>query len=172
MAKASLHERLKFDVTQGQVLDANRRYVLMRADVLMGMFELLTEAASRQALGALTRSVATYASDSVRAYDDPADPDSLQLFDAVVQGASSLGWGVWEFDLGARSCRLTVRNSPFAAAFRKIGLPACAPIVGMMQAVCTHAWKQECVAVEVQCCACAGGKALSEDLCRFEATAR
>ena len=155
------------------MLDANRRYVLMRADVLMGIFELLPQAASRQALEALTRSVATYAGDSVRAYDDPADPASLQLFDAVAQGASSLGWGVWQFDLGARSCRLTVRNSPFAAAFRKMGAPACAPIVGMMQAVCSHAWKQDCVAVEVECSACAAaGHASSEDLCRFEATAR
>lgn len=172
MAPPPLHERLRFDTSRGQVLDANRRYVLMRADVLMGMFAFLPAPASRQALEALARSVATYGSDSVRAYDNPADPASQQLFDAVAQGASSLGWGVWEFEPGERSCRLVVRNSPFAAAFRKMRSPACAPIVGMMQAVCTHAWKQDCIAVEVECSACAGSEDAShEGRCRFEASA-
>ena len=172
MANSPLHERLKFDTAGGQVLDADRRYVLMRADVLMGMFEFMPAAASRQALEALARSVATYGSGSVRAYDDPADPASRQLFEAVAQGAASLGWGVWEFELGERSCRLSVRNSPFAAAFRKMRLPACAPIVGMMQAVCSHAWKHDCVAVEVECSACAAAADAPHDgLCRFEASA-
>jgi predicted hydrocarbon binding protein len=168
MAKPPLHERLHFDVARGQVLDADRRYVLLRADVLMGMFAFLSQPASGEALLAFARSVATYGSGSVRAYDDPADPASLQLFDAVAQGASSLGWGVWSFEPGPRSCRLTVRNSPFAAAFRKMGRPACAPIAGMMQAVCSHAWKQDCAVVEVECSACTGQEhAADEGLCRI-----
>jgi predicted hydrocarbon binding protein len=171
MAQLQLHERLNFDTGQGQVLDANRRYVLMRADVLMGMFAFLPAAASEQALEALAKSVCTHGSDSVRAYADPTDPGSLRLFDAVAQGAASLGWGVWEFEVGERSCRLAVRNSPFAAAFRKMRSPACAPIVGMLQAVCSHAWKQDCVAVEVECSACAaGGDAPHEGICRFQAS--
>jgi predicted hydrocarbon binding protein len=171
MANPPLHERLKFDTAEGQVLDANRRYVLMRADVLMGMFAFLPQQASREALAALARSVETHGSDSVRAYADPADPASLQLFETVARGASSLGWGVWKFDVGQESCRLTVRNSPFAHAFRRMGAPACAPIVGMMQAVCTHAWKHGCVAVEVECSACAAGDLSSEGICVFEASA-
>src|SRR6478735_12800699 len=123
MADLPLHERLVFDTTRGQVLDASRRYVLMRSDVLMGMFAFLPAPASRQALEALAHSVFTHGGDSVRAYADPADPASRRLFDAVAQGASSLGWGVWEFELGERSCRLQVRNSPFAAAFRKMRSP-------------------------------------------------
>lgn len=171
MTNLPLHERLNFDVSQGQVLDANRRYVLMRADVLMGMFASMTPALREQALDALAQSVFTHGGDSVRAYADASDPDFLRLFDAVASGASSLGWGVWEFELGQRSCRLTVRNSPFAAAFRKMRAPACAPIVGMLQAVCTHAWKQDCVAREVECSACAAGEhAPLEGVCRFEAS--
>lgn len=171
MAHPPLHERLQFDTARGQVLDANRRYVLVRPDVLMGMFAFLPAPASQQALAALARSVFTHGSDSVRAYADPADPASLRLFDAVAQGASSLGWGVWEFELGERSCRLQVRNSPFAAAFRQMRSPACAPIAGMLQAVCSHAWKQDCVAVEVECSACAAaGDAEHEGLCRFQAS--
>ena len=173
MTNLQLHERLKFDTSQGQVLDANRRYLLMRADVLMGMFASMTLQAREQALEALTHSVFTHASDSVRAYADPADPASLGLFEAVALGAASLGWGVWQFDLGEGSCRLTVRNSPFATAFRTVQAPACAPIVGMVQAVCTHVWKQDCVAMEVECSACTSGEhAPHEGLCRFEAFVR
>jgi len=172
MAHPPLHERLNFDTARGQVLDADRRYVLLRADVLMGMFAFLPQPASSQALLALARSVATHGSDSVRAYDDSADPASLQLFDVVAQGASSLGWGVWDFELGRRSCRLKVRNSPFAAAFRKMRAPACAPIAGMMQAVCSHVWKQDCAAIELECSACAAQEpAPDEGLCLFEASA-
>jgi len=171
MANRPLHERLKFDIAHGQVLDANRRYVLLRADVLMGLFGFMPEAASQQALAAFAQSVAAYGSDSVRAYDNPADPSSLQLFEAVAQGASSLGWGVWAFDAGADICRLAVRNSPFAAARGQRAGPACAPIVGMMQAVCSHVWKRGCVAVEVECSACAsGGHAPGQGLCCFEAS--
>jgi predicted hydrocarbon binding protein len=133
----------------------------------------MTPQLRQQAFEALTHSVFTHGGDSVRAYADPADPASLGLFNAVASGASSLGWGVWEFDLGQGSCRLTVRNSPFAAAFRGMQEPACAPIVGMMQAVCSHAWKQDCVAKEVECSACAlGAHAAPAVLCRFEAFVR
>jgi len=171
VANPPLHERLAFDVSQGQVLDANRRYVLMRADVLMGMFGFMPEPMSRQALAALARSVEVHGSDSVRAYDNSADPSGLQLFDAVAQGASSLGWGVWKFDPAPGIVRLTVRNSPFAAAARAVGAPACAPIVGMMQAVCSHVWKAKCVAVEIECSACAAqGYAPRQPLCVFEAS--
>jgi predicted hydrocarbon binding protein len=171
MANPPLHERLKFDVDQGQVLDADRRYVLMRADVLMGMFGFMPEPVARQALAALAQSVTVHGSGSVRAYDNPADPSSLQLFDAVAQGASSLGWGVWEFHPGPLICHLTVRNSPFAAALRNMEGPACAPIVGMMQAVCSHVWKRSCAAVEVECSACAtGAHEPDQGLCLFEAS--
>ena len=172
MASPPLHERLVFDVAEGQVLDANRRYVLMRADVLMGMFAFLPEPAVREALAALARSVQTHGANSVSAYENTTGASSLQLFDVVAQGASSLGWGVWEFEPGADVCRLVVRNSPFAAARGTIHGPACAPIVGMMKAVCAHVWKRGCTAAEIECCACAtGAHAPGQGLCRFEASA-
>ena len=36
-----LHKRLAFDLSEGQVLDGPRRYLIMRADVLMGAFAKL-----------------------------------------------------------------------------------------------------------------------------------
>lgn len=171
MAAPPLHQRLRFDTEHGQVLDDDRRYVLLRADVLMGMFELLPAEARNTALSAFARSVFTYGSNSVRAYDAAAEPRAPQLFHAVAQGALSLGWGVWHFDVGATCCRLRVENSPFAAPFRSLHTPACAAIAGMLQAVCSHAWQRDCVAVEVQCSACTSDvPAPLPSLCVFEAT--
>jgi predicted hydrocarbon binding protein len=172
MTKPPLHERLKFDTAAGQVTDEDRRYVLLRADVLMGLFEHLPPEARRQGFEAFTASVFKYGRASVRAYDDPSDPGALRLFDTVAQGAASLGWGKWTFDVGERTCRLTVVNSPFAAAAKGRGEFACAPIVGMLQAVCTHAWKHDCEAREIACSACDGDHAAHAAPCIFEASIR
>ena len=59
----ALHERLRFDTAHGQVLDDTRRYVLLRADVLMGLFDELPEAVKAEALRALGRSVARHGAD-------------------------------------------------------------------------------------------------------------
>lgn len=167
-----LHERLVFDTGQGQVLDADRRYVLMRADVLMGMFDLMPEELRSQALAALAESVFRFGSRSVRAYANPSDPDSRQLFAAVAQGAASLGWGVWEFHIQDRSCQLTVTNSPFAAEATVRG-EACAAIRGMLRAVCEHAWKVECEAQELVCCATESSSVGREGrVCHFQALPR
>jgi hypothetical protein len=167
-----LHERLVFDTLKGQVLDADRRYVLMRADVLMGMFDLMPNELRAQALDALAESVFRFGSRSVRAYADPSDPESRKLFAAVAEGAASLGWGVWEFRIQDRSCQLTVTNSPFAAETTTHG-QACAAILGMLRAVCEHAWKVECVAQEMVCCAAASAPAEGEgQVCRFQALPR
>lgn len=151
MPAAPLHERLVFETNKGQVMDADRRYVLLRADVLMGVFDLLPKPAREQALVAFAESVFRFGSGSVRAYADPSDHDSKKLFAAVAAGAASLGWGAWEFEIGDRTCRLTVQNSPFATATSHKH-NACSPILGMLRAVCEHAWQDECVVEEVACC--------------------
>ena len=174
MSAAPLHERLAFETSQGQVMDADRRYVLVRADVLMGMFDLLPDPVGAQAMAAFAESVFRFGSGSVRAYADPADPDSKKLFAAVAAGAASLGWGVWAFDIGHRDCQLTVRNSPFAAASQS-QRPACSPILGMLRAVCEHAWKAPCVVEEVVCCAAAPSSSSTGhpgQVCCFRAFAR
>lgn len=173
MSVAPLHERLAFETSLGQVMDADRRYVLLRADVLMGVFDLLPEPARDQAQAAFAESVFRFGSGSVRAYADLSDPGSNKLFAAVAAGAASLGWGVWEFDLGDRTCQLTVRNSPFAAA-TGLQRPACSPILGMLRAVCEHAWKAECVVEEVVCCAALSVSSAEREgqACHFRASVR
>lgn len=170
-ASSLLHERLAFDVANGQVLDGDRRYVLMRADVLMGMFELMPQALREQALQACAASVMKYGIASVRAYQRMANLSGPQLFETVGAGAASLGWGTWTFELQGTSCRLFVRNSPFAAAAQCISGPACAPIAGMLEAVCTQAWGGPSQVREVRCSHChAHAETVGPDTCLFEAS--
>lgn len=170
MTALALHDRLRFDVDNGQVLDADRRYVLLRADVLMGIFEGLSEGAARDALDAFRDSVNRYGSASVRAYENRADADPTALLASVATGAASLGWGRWHVELDGTTCRLRVFNSPFAQAQRAKG-KACAPIVGMFSAVCSHVWQEPVLAREVHCFACsAPPSGLEEHICTFEAT--
>lgn len=170
-ASPSLHERLRFDVDNGQVLDQDRRYVLMRADVLMGMFELMPPDLRARAMQACAASVVKYGMASVRAYQRMANLEGAQLFEAVGAGAPSLGWGTWSFELQGHSCRLHVRNSPFAQAANGLGQPACAPILGMLEAVSTLAWGGPCRVREVRCSHESVHTAdEAHDTCLFEAT--
>lgn len=170
MTTSALHDRLQFDVENGQVLDEGRRYVLLRADVLMGIFEGLSEGAAKDALMAFRDSVNGYGSASVRAYANPATADPATLLASVATGAASLGWGRWHFEWGGTTCRLRVFNSPFARAHRGPGA-ACAAIVGMLSAVCSHIWQEPVLASETDCCACkAHSRGPEEVICTFEAT--
>lgn len=162
-----LHERLIFDLAAGQVLDGPRRYVIMRADVLMGAFDPLPEPARCQALQALAASVTRFGADSVRAYLAQVGPDAL--LQAMVAGSASLGWGIWTFRRDGAELWLEVRNSPFAAGSRRHdGGPVCHAIAGMLGAVAQALLGTAAMQVrEVRCAACeeAGGPAL----CLFHA---
>lgn len=170
MTALALHERLRYDIANGQVLDSDRRYVLLRADVLMGIFEGLSPGASQDAMNAFRDSVSRYGSASVRAYKNPADTDGSQLLSTVAAGAASLGWGRWEIESDGDTCRLRVHNSPFAQA-HLAQEKACAPIVGMFSAVCSHVWQERVLARELRCFACESPSArAATGVCMFEAT--
>ena len=163
----ALHERLRFDTAHGQVLDESRRYVLLRADVLMGLFAELPPAARDEALRAFGRSVARHGADSVRAYAASAGRAALP---ALMEGAAaSLGWGRWALDgshaEGARpQWALQVENSPFAAAASGATAPVCHAIAGMLETLAAALWNAPAEARETHCGAVGGGP------CRFVAT--
>lgn len=161
-----LHERLTFDLAAGQVLDGPRRYVLMRADVLMGTFDELPGPAREEALQALARSVARQGGQSVRAYLEELGPQ--RLLQAMEAGSASLGWGAWQLRGEPGALHLSVRNSPFATATRRRDGPACHAIAGMLGAVATALWSTPAQARELQC-ACTGAAASTR--CTFVATA-
>lgn len=168
---APLHERLVFDSTRGAVLDVDRRYVLLRADVLMGIFAHLDGDARDAALAAFGRSVAENGADSVRAYRAAVGAAALPAM--MEDAAASLGWGRWHLDLAraddaaAPALGLAVENSPFAAAAPTGTARACHAIAGMLEALAGALWSRDAEARETQCAA--GG---SETTCRFVAAPR
>lgn len=163
----ALHERLHFDTAHGQVLDESRRYVLLRADVLMGLFAELAPPAREEALRAFGRSVARQGADSVRAYAASAGRTALPAL--VESAAASLGWGRWTLD-GHRAegsppqWSLQVENSPFAAASPGAAAPVCHAIAGMLETLAAALWGAPAEARETRCGAVDGGP------CRFVAT--
>ncbi len=144
-----LDQRLNFDRINGQVLDGPRRYVVMRTDVLMGTFDQLTRASREPALVALGKSVARYGADSVRAYLRESGPDAL--LQVMVDNSSSLGWGVWHFQIDEESVFLEVANSPFASGTTQNDMPVCHAIAGMFQGMLAVLWSEHVNVQEVRC---------------------
>lgn len=157
----AFHQRLHFDTARGQVLDESRRYVLLRADVLMGTFDALPDAARKEALHAFGRSVATHGIDSIRAYAAANGPDALPAVMSSV--AASLGWGHWHLEVERDALRLRVDNSPFAAASTRRGSPTCHAIAGMLEGLAGVLWNGAVCATETACGAQDG------DVCHFVA---
>jgi len=180
---AALHERLVFDTARGAVLDGPRRYVLLRTDVLMGLFAQLEGDARDAALEAFGRSVAEHGADSVRAYREAVVAEALPSM--MESAAASLGWGRWRFDVddlaalgpaearnaapgpgaAAREAapqhlRLAVTDSPFAA--HAPHGRACHAIAGMLEAIGGAVYAAPVEARETHCAAEGG-----EPVCRF-----
>jgi predicted hydrocarbon binding protein len=154
-ASPALHERLRFQTERGQVLDDDRRYLLMRADVLMGLFAELAPAERARALEALGRSVRRHGADSLRAYAEAEGMDRLTR--VVADAAASLGWGVWHLVRDGSEVRLSVDNSPFAAAAAQpTHAPTCHAIAGMLEGLAS-AYGAGARAREVSCAAVHGG---------------
>jgi uncharacterized protein len=164
MAAPALHQRLVFDSANGAVLDASRRYVLLRADVLMGLFDALPAAAGDAALQALGRSVAMHGAESLRAYAAEPGVDAVALQRTVEAAAASLGWGRWTLAHEGQTLSLEVRNSPFAAAASPSPRPVCAAIAGMLEALASIVLGERASACETACAATGG------PCCRFSAS--
>ncbi|CAM4015836.1 V4R domain-containing protein [Bordetella muralis] len=151
-----LHERLKWDTASGQILDADRRYIMMRADVLMGLFTALPAADRQRALESLRSSVRDQGGASARAYRASGAGDTDAFLQVMAESAADLGWGVWRFDGSpAGTLILTVHNSPFASAAGSNEAPVCHAIAGMLEAVTALVFGTPADVHETQC-ACMG----------------
>lgn len=153
------------DIVAGTIQDGSIRYVVIRADVLMGIGEFLPAASQPAFHRALEDSAASHARTSFELYRRTRAPDLVDLLQTTVEMSGRLGWGRWSFSAVAEdSLELLVENSPFAAAVRTASGVACAPIVGVLRAMLSTQSGREFDVVEVGC-ASAGHPA-----CTFRAT--
>jgi len=147
-------DRLMWDAEHGQILDADRRYLMLRADVLMGLFRRLEEPARGQALRALGEAVMEQGGQSARAYWEACGRRPQALLASIVNISAQLGWGAWRIEhLHDAGLRVQVRNSPFAKGFGAHDEPLCRPIVGMLTAVGALIYDREVRVQERHCCA-------------------
>lgn len=165
----TFHGRLTHDVAHGALRDGAIRYLMMRPDVLMGLFARLDPPTRRVALEALGASVTEFGGRSVAAYRDAGADDPEAMMDTIVTTSAALGWGRWRFTPQPDGAvEVEVENSPFAeglSASGAVDVPCCAPIAGMLTAIAPLIVGGGAAAHEVDCAAVTGG-----DTCRFVIT--
>lgn len=147
-------DRLCWDADHGQILDADRRYLMLRTDVLMGLFHRLEDPARTQALDALGQAVMEQGGLSAQAYWEACGHKPQALLDSIATISAQLGWGAWRIETHPETgLRVHVSNSPFAHGFGHHEQPLCRPIVGMLTAVGKLIYDQEVQVQERHCCA-------------------
>ncbi len=144
---------MKHDAALGELSEGGARYLLIRNDSLIGLFQRLPEPARSEALAAFAASVAEHGGRSAKNYR-AENPE--HLLPNLASKASQLGWGSWRFERQGESIVLTVQNSPFAQGFGNAEQPVCAPIAGMLQAVASLVLGTEAAARETSCAATGG----------------
>lgn len=150
----TLMKKMSWQTDSGQIMDADRRYVMLRTDVLMGLFALLPEQQRQAALQAFQESVRHNGGQSAKAYFDSVGHDRARLLETMAPYSAELGWGCWSFsDNGVGRLQLRVLNSPFAQGYGNSRYPVCHPIAGMLEAVGSLIYKTAVKVEETECAA-------------------
>jgi len=148
-----LLDRMQWQTEAGQIMDADRRYVMLRADVLMGVFRRLGAKAGQEALSAFAESVRESGGKSAKAYFEQLGGDTEKLLGTMCSYSAELGWGSWQFTRDEKGLRLQVHNSPFAAGFGPSETPVCHAIAGMLGTVGELVLQGGVTVEETQCAA-------------------
>lgn len=160
----TLRERLDWQSGQGEIRDGEIRYLMVRADALMGLFRRLSPETRTAALAAFRDSILEHGGRSAQVYRQRGAAEADALLAVVAETAPQLGWGVWELERRENGLDLSVRNSPFVAGYGNAEEPVCAPVVGMLEAVTGLVTGARAQGHERHCAAVHGG-----DVCRFRA---
>lgn len=153
--------RIHVDTSAGTIFDGDRRYLMMRPDVLMGMLRELPVHTRTEVLAALAESTRKNGGKSVSAYRDAGGASALRQ--TVIDGAAAFGWGAWHIESGQDQLRLDVDDSPFAAGYGPADLAVCAPIEGIFHSLAQALMGADVEVAETRCAAQHGGR------CRFVA---
>ena len=136
MTQPAFRNRLEWSI-DGSIDAGDIRYLIIRADSLMGLFSRLDEDQRRAALEAFGQSVAEHGRKSMLAEMRRLNVDGEGFFRYLATaGPSQLGWGHWHYTRpGANRIEVEVDNSPFVHGIGAAAHPICAPIAGMLTAI-------------------------------------
>lgn len=157
---------------QGALFLGTHRYMLIRSDAFMGMFARLPYDERITAFGAIAASVRENGAKSAASYAGMGMEQAEKLTQTIMETAPKLGWGQWELCYDINGLELSVHNSPFVAGFGLSDHPVCAPICGMLEAVCTQIFGKSGTAVETRCASQIGERQRATAACHFRVDAK
>ncbi|HAG71883.1 MAG TPA: hypothetical protein DCL66_06725 [Gammaproteobacteria bacterium] len=149
----------------GAINAGDVRYVLVRADGLMGCFKSNWNSTSLMMYKEIENSFFRFGRKSTQQYAKSLGGDPKELLLKIEGMAPQLGWGNWRLALDSNELKLTltVKNSPFSAGYGQADFAVCAPISGMLRGVAEEIFKQTAISSEHRCAA------MGADVCKFEA---
>lgn len=153
------------DKADGALHAGDVRYVLVRADGLMGCFKSSLGSTPLAMYQEIEDSFFRFGGKSTQQYAETLGEDPEELLSKIEEIAPQLGWGKWALSLEPNQQRLnlTVENSPFSAGYGEADFAVCAPIAGMLRGVAEKIFEQAVTCRECRCSAMGG------DVCEFEA---
>ena len=143
---------------QGGLRLGDIRYMLIRPDVLMGIFTHLPEEMVSHVFEAFAKSVEENGGKSVQSYRGEAAENPKDLLQIVAQTAPKLGWGLWEISERQDGFTLRVEHSPFVAGHGPAERPVCSAIEGMLSALACSVYGKNAVVREENCGAVTGSE--------------
>ncbi|MEM8496678.1 MAG: V4R domain-containing protein [Pseudomonadota bacterium] len=153
----------ELDLAAGDVHCGAIRYVLMRPDVLMGLFSNLEPGDRQKALDSLETSAYQNGQASMREYQKQQFSGPKEMLDFFCESAARLGWGSFSYEFGASGApTFKVSNSPFSLGFGPSETPVCAPIAGILRAFIEVFFGGSPAIQEVSC------SSQGNDYCQFE----
>ena len=157
---------------QGALFLRTHRYMLIRPDAFMGLFARLPYDERIAAFGAIAASVRENGAKSAASYAGRGMEQAEKLTQTVMETAPQLGWGQWKLSYDTNGLDLSVNNSPFVAGFGLSDHPVCAPICGMLEAVCTQIFDKSGTAIETRCVSQIGVGQRAAAACHFRVDAK
>lgn len=152
---------------QGALFLGKHRYILIRPDAFMGLFARLPSEERIAAFGAIAASVRENGAKSAASYAGMGMKQAEKLTQTIMETAPQLGWGEWKLSYDINGLDLSVHNSPFVAGFGLSDRPVCAPICGMLEAICIQIYGKSGSAVETRCASQFGDGQRAAVACQF-----
>jgi hypothetical protein len=138
------------DDESGRIVQDGVRYIMMRPDVLMGIFRHL--GSMTVLVKAMEESAFENARDSFNRYKAAGFFDGGDALLKSCAISARLGWGRWRPETKPDGELLVhVHHSPFAAGVGSSEVPVCGSISGILRAIYITAYGEEVRAEETHC---------------------
>lgn len=156
MAANVIVENLTFDPSAGRLAYKDVRYLLIRAETIVGFQKAMEATDEKAAADALYQGGFQGGYLSAMQYKKIHRFSDRQALDFMMRMGTEIGWGQFrlaKFDSQKQALQVIVEKSPFGEAYGRSGRPVCHLITGVISGLASVLFKKECIAREVECLA-------------------